>query len=248
MPRRASRRPRRPARSSSATTSSAALGVADLLLGYDLVAERRKLRGVSTEMLLHRVARGLARPRRPRASRRRRPPAEPPPRGDVQGALGGVQDRPPRGVRRSAPLRFAARRSLAPQRRPSGSGGARGRRAPLQAAAGQALEAVVGGVLVDLGAGRDVEGRVDEAIDGLAARGCTAWPTWMSSAASSPTMWTPRRRRSSRRKTSFRKPYVVPAMRLRGLPENAKRPVATAMPAAVAASSVRPTMATSGME
>jgi class 3 adenylate cyclase len=32
------------------------LGVADLLLGYDLVAERRKLRGVSTEMLLHRVA------------------------------------------------------------------------------------------------------------------------------------------------------------------------------------------------
>jgi class 3 adenylate cyclase len=34
------------------------VGVADLLLGYDLVAERRKLRGVSTEMLLHRVAAG----------------------------------------------------------------------------------------------------------------------------------------------------------------------------------------------
>ena len=34
------------------------LGVADLLLGYDLVAERRKLRGVSTEMLLHRVGAG----------------------------------------------------------------------------------------------------------------------------------------------------------------------------------------------
>jgi class 3 adenylate cyclase len=32
------------------------LGVADLLLGYEIVAERRKLRGVSTEMLLHRVA------------------------------------------------------------------------------------------------------------------------------------------------------------------------------------------------
>jgi class 3 adenylate cyclase len=32
------------------------VGVADLLLGYDLIAERRKLRGVSTEMLLHRVA------------------------------------------------------------------------------------------------------------------------------------------------------------------------------------------------
>ncbi len=30
--------------------------MADLLLGYDLIAERRKLRGVSTEMLLHRVA------------------------------------------------------------------------------------------------------------------------------------------------------------------------------------------------
>jgi class 3 adenylate cyclase len=34
------------------------VGVADLLLGYDLVAERRKLRGVSSEMLLHRVAAG----------------------------------------------------------------------------------------------------------------------------------------------------------------------------------------------
>jgi class 3 adenylate cyclase len=32
------------------------VGVADLLLRYDLIAERRKLRGVSTEMLLHRVA------------------------------------------------------------------------------------------------------------------------------------------------------------------------------------------------
>jgi class 3 adenylate cyclase len=32
------------------------VGVSDLLLGYDLIAERRKLRGVSTEMLLHRVA------------------------------------------------------------------------------------------------------------------------------------------------------------------------------------------------
>jgi class 3 adenylate cyclase len=35
------------------------LGVAELLVGYDLISERRKLRGVTTEMLLHRVAAGV---------------------------------------------------------------------------------------------------------------------------------------------------------------------------------------------
>jgi class 3 adenylate cyclase len=34
------------------------MGVATLLIGYDLIAERRKLRGVSAEMLLHRVPAG----------------------------------------------------------------------------------------------------------------------------------------------------------------------------------------------
>lgn len=35
------------------------LGVAELLVGYDVITERRKLRGVTTEMLLHRVATGV---------------------------------------------------------------------------------------------------------------------------------------------------------------------------------------------
>jgi class 3 adenylate cyclase len=38
------------------------LGVTELLVGYELVSERRKLRGVTTEMLLHRVAAGVPRP------------------------------------------------------------------------------------------------------------------------------------------------------------------------------------------
>ena len=38
------------------------LGVAELLVGYDLISERRKLRGVTTEMLLHRVAAGTPAP------------------------------------------------------------------------------------------------------------------------------------------------------------------------------------------
>jgi class 3 adenylate cyclase len=38
------------------------LGVAELLVGYDVISERRKLRGVTTEMLLHRVAAGVPEP------------------------------------------------------------------------------------------------------------------------------------------------------------------------------------------
>jgi class 3 adenylate cyclase len=38
------------------------VGVAEVLLGAEVIAERRKLRGVSSEMLLHRVPGGSASP------------------------------------------------------------------------------------------------------------------------------------------------------------------------------------------
>ena len=60
----------------------------------------------------------------------------------------------------------------------------------------------------------------------------------------------PRRTREigPRRKTNFTSPSVPPSITALMLRENQPRPTSYAMPCLVAASSVRPTMATSGME
>ena len=108
------------------------VGVAELLLGYDLVAERRSCAaspGRCSSTAWPRVRATST----PQTSRRRRPPRNPPARRRPGAVPGGIQDRPPRGVGRSAPLSVHGPSFLAPQRRTYDSGGARGRRAPRQA-------------------------------------------------------------------------------------------------------------------
>ena len=219
------------------------VGVAELLVGYDLIAERRKLRGVSTEMLLHRVAsapRGLD-------------------EADLSMAPSAADLAGSEVPREPVTTEAVAADAVEATRRPARRDGARSGRSPadrdlerrstaLEAPASEPLEAVIGGVLVDLCAGRDVERRVDEAVDRLARvqdrladmdelGGLLADDVDAQQAA------------------------VVAAEdeldeAVRGAGDEAPRVAGEArtgrwrrsMPASLAASSVRPTMATSGME